>query len=45
MKRETKNKKYDLIGDIHGQHDKLLALLERLGYIPHEDHYRHPEGR
>ncbi len=44
MKTET-DKHYDLIGDIHGHYDKLAALLERLGYHPHENHYRHPEGR
>ena len=26
------NKHFDLIGDIHGHHDKLVALLDRLGY-------------
>jgi hypothetical protein len=43
---------YDLIGDIHGQHDKLLALLGTLGYSPRGDRSRgefagwtHPEGR
>ena len=37
--------KYDIIGDIHGQYDKLIALLERLGYEPFGNHYRHPEDR
>lgn len=36
---------YDLIGDIHGQHDKLLQLLKKLGYLPHGNGFRHPEGR
>lgn len=36
---------YDLIGDIHGQHAKLLALLEKLGYAPKGGTFRHPEGR
>ena len=36
---------YDIIGDIHGQYDKLTALLDHLGYLPHAGHYRHPEGR
>ena len=40
-----KNQAYDLIGDIHGQHDKLTALLHQLGYQPHDDGFRHPEGR
>ena len=44
--------RYDLIGDIHGQHDKLLALLGTLGYSPRGDRSRgefagwtNPEGR
>lgn len=36
---------YDLIGDIHGQHGKLLALLNKLGYKPGGGTFRHPEGR
>jgi hypothetical protein len=47
-----KTQSYDLIGDIHGQHDKLLALLGTLGYSPRGDRSRgefagwtHPEGR
>lgn len=40
-----KNKHYDLIGDIHGHHDKLTALLHKLGYLPHGETFRHPEGR
>lgn len=36
---------YDLIGDIHGQHDKLTALLGKLGYMPHGNGFQHPEGR
>lgn len=40
-----KAKHFDLIGDIHGHRDKLTALLNRLGYVPHLDTYRHPEGR
>jgi hypothetical protein len=40
-----KNKHYDLIGDIHGHHDKLTALLARLGFKPHGNSHRHPEGR
>lgn len=34
---------YDVIGDIHGQADKLEALLTRLGYRPTPDGWRHPE--
>ena len=40
-----KNKNYDLIGDIHGHHDKLTALLNRLGYLPHGESFHHPEDR
>lgn len=40
-----KTQAYDLIGDIHGQHDKLTALLHQLGYQPHDDGFCHPEGR
>ncbi len=36
---------YDIIGDIHGQHDKLTALLDKLGYIPHSSGLHHAEGR
>lgn len=41
MKRE----RYDLIGDIHGHHDKATALLKRLGYDPTGNTWKHPEGR
>lgn len=36
---------YDLIGDIHGQYEKLLAMLQALGYRKRDDAFRHPEGR
>ena len=36
---------YDLIGDIHGHYDKLIALLEKLGYQDVDGIWRHPEGR
>ena len=36
---------FDLIGDIHGQHDKLIALLSVLGYKPFGSTFRHHEGR
>ena len=36
---------YDIIGDIHGQYDKLAALLAKLGYAPLGDGFRHPAGR
>ena len=34
---------YDIIGDIHGQADKLHALLSELGYVNRDGAYRHPE--
>jgi hypothetical protein len=40
-----KTKHYDLIGDIHGHHDKLTTLLNKLGYLPHGESFHHPEGR
>ncbi len=40
-----KTQPYDLIGDIHGQHDKLTSLLTKLGYMPHNGNFRHTEGR
>jgi hypothetical protein len=36
---------YDLIGDIHGQYDKLVDLLNRLGYEAARKTFRHPDGR
>jgi hypothetical protein len=35
---------YDVIGDIHGQADKLRALLQRLGYQQGKT-WRPPAGR
>lgn len=35
---------YDVIGDVHGHADKLIALLEALGYqLDQNGTYRHPE--
>ena len=34
---------YDVIGDIHGQFDKLESLLTRLGYRKRGGVWRHPE--
>lgn len=34
----------DLVGDVHGQLEALLALLSDLGYRP-GDGFRHPDGR
>jgi hypothetical protein len=36
---------YDIIGDIHGQIEKLEALLKKLGYRIKDGAYRNPEGR
>jgi hypothetical protein len=36
---------YDIIGDIHGQHDKLEALLRRLGYLQQSFGWVPPQGR
>ena len=35
--------RYDIIGDIHGQADKLHALLARLGYVQSSGAYRKPD--
>ncbi|MGE6376064.1 polynucleotide kinase-phosphatase [Peribacillus muralis] len=36
----------DIIGDIHGCHEELILLLEKLGYQKNEEGlYLHPEGR
>jgi protein phosphatase len=36
---------FDIIGDIHGCCDELVALLARLGYAERDGAWRHPEGR
>ncbi|MBK8864378.1 MAG: metallophosphoesterase [Betaproteobacteria bacterium] len=36
---------YDVIGDIHGQGEKLRALLAKLGYAERAGHWRAPQGR
>jgi hypothetical protein len=33
---------FDVIGDVHGQHDKLVSLLEHLGYSAADGAWRHP---
>ncbi|MFJ7753650.1 polynucleotide kinase-phosphatase [Peribacillus muralis] len=36
----------DIIGDIHGCHEELILLLEKLGYQKNQEGlYLHPEGR
>jgi hypothetical protein len=34
---------YDVIGDVHGQHDRLVALLRTLGYQETMRAWRHPD--
>jgi hypothetical protein len=34
---------YDIIGDVHGHHDELVALLKALGYRETMRAWRHPE--
>jgi hypothetical protein len=34
---------FDIVGDIHGQHGKLVDLLKLLGYRDQEGAWRHPE--
>lgn len=37
---------FDIIGDVHGRHDQLMALLRALGHLDGDDRpRRHPEGR
>ncbi len=36
---------FDIIGDVHGCHDELAALLTRLGYAQSDAAWSHPEGR
>ncbi len=36
---------FDIIGDVHGCHVELIALLERLGYRPRGVGWYHPQGR
>lgn len=38
-------KAFDIIGDIHGHADELLALLTKLGYRKSGGRRRHPESR
>lgn len=33
---------YDIIGDVHGCHDALVALLEQMGYACHNGVYEYP---
>jgi hypothetical protein len=35
--------RYDIIGDVHGEGEKLVGLLHRLGYVKTKGAYRHPD--
>lgn len=45
--RKSDHGPFDIIGDVHGCYDELVALLEKLGYAPDPASaaWRHPEGR
>jgi len=43
--RKESEMNYDIIGDIHGQADKLDELLPHLGYVPTGRSYKPPAGR
>lgn len=36
---------YDVIGDVHGQYDKLVGLLRHLGYADRDGLWSHPKRR
>jgi hypothetical protein len=36
-------KRLDVIGDLHGQHDKLVSLLLHLGYSETDGIWSHPD--
>ena len=36
---------YDVIGDVHGLYDELLALLTKAGWVFRDGHLSHPLGR
>ena len=36
---------YDIIGDIHGHANDLIALLEKLGYEDSGGYYQHPSKK
>ena len=35
--------RYDVIGDLHGQYDKLVSLLLHLGYSEQDGKWSHPD--
>lgn len=42
--RKTEHGPFDIIGDVHGCYDEIVALLNKLGY-PASALFRHPHGR
>jgi len=43
--RKDEHGPFDIIGDVHGCYDELLALLGELGYQVSEDVAKHPDDR
>lgn len=45
--RKHEHGPFDIIGDVHGCYDELIALLDQLGYQPRaaDGVYQHPAGR
>lgn len=42
---EFRENQYDIIGDVHGCYDELIALVEKLGYRNENGIYKHPQKR
>jgi hypothetical protein len=40
--RGAEGLKLDIIGDVHGQYEKLVGLLQHLGYEPNRETWQHP---
>ncbi|MCD8500380.1 MAG: bis(5'-nucleosyl)-tetraphosphatase PrpE [Bacillaceae bacterium] len=38
-------KKFDVIGDVHGCYDELIALIKKLGYVRKDGVFVHPKSR
>jgi protein phosphatase len=45
VNRRSDHGPFDVIGDVHGCHDELVALLDKLGYSISDGHVTHPENR
>ena len=45
MNEIQKDFNYDIIGDVHGEYETLVALLRRLGYQLVNSVFKHPDGR